>query len=119
VPAYDDAAGVTGAFNLNILARMNRELNADFDLNAFEHVALWNMGCSRIEMHLRSTRDQTVTIGGRAITFTAGETIHTENSRKFTPLTLRDMARQAGWRIAELVTDPDNLFAEAVLIPAK
>lgn len=119
VPAYDDAAGVTGAFNLNMLARMNRELNADFDLNAFEHVALWNMGFSRIEMHLRSTCDQTVTIGGRAITFAAGETIHTENSRKFTPLTLRDMARQAGWRIAELVTDPDNLFAEAVLIPAR
>ena len=84
IRAYDDAAGVTAAFNKNILARLNRELGANFNLDAFRHRAYWNPQDSRIEMHLVSTVAQTVTIGGDRFTFTPGESIHTENSYKFT-----------------------------------
>lgn len=83
IPAYDDAAGVTAAFNLNLLTRINRELGADFDLSAFAHRAIWNDQASRIEMHLESLSDQQVKIGQDQFFFAAGETIHTENSRKF------------------------------------
>ena len=81
--AYNDAAGVTAAFNLNLLHRMNRELAADFDPDQFEHVAFWSEAEGRIEMHLRSKRAQTVHLDGIAIHFAEGETIHTENSHKF------------------------------------
>lgn len=99
IPAYDDAAGVTAAFNKNLLARINRELEATLDLDAFTHRAVWNAVESRIEMHLVSLRDQTVEIAGRPIAFAAGETIHTENSYKYDPDAFAAMAEKAGWRV--------------------
>ena len=89
--AYDDAAGVTAAFNLNVLARLNRDLDADFNLDAFAHRARWNAAESRIEMHLESLIPQTVQIAGGRIPFAQGETIHTENSHKFTDQALEDL----------------------------
>ena len=95
--AYDDAQGVTAAFNLNILARLNRELDANFDLDKFQHQSRWNAADSRMEMHLVSASTQTVYIpantAGRALTlqFAPGETIHTENSYKFTPESLHTL----------------------------
>jgi L-histidine Nalpha-methyltransferase len=103
--AYNDAEGVTARFNLNLLARMNRELGADFDLAAFEHNAFFNREKSRIEMHLASTRDQTVRINGAAIDFRAGETIHTENSYKYTVKSFRALARKNGWSPVKVFTD--------------
>jgi uncharacterized SAM-dependent methyltransferase len=100
VPAYDDAQGVTAAFNKNVLARINRELGGDFDLKAFDHRAVWNTAESRMEMHLVSRLDQSVHVGGRAIGFSAGETIHTENSYKYRPDLFASMAQTAGWRVA-------------------
>lgn len=113
--AYDDAQGVTAAFNLNLLARLNREADADFDLAAFRHRALWNAPASRVEMHLESLRAQKVRIAGRAISFDAGETIHTENSYKFTAESLSATAASAGWHVAGVLTDPEALFAVAIL----
>ena len=113
--AYDDAQGVTAAFNLNLLTRLNREAGADFDLSAFRHKAVWNDAAQRVEMHLESLRAQEVRIAGKPITFAAGETIHTENSHKFSPETLSAMASRAGWEIAGILTDPDELFAVAML----
>ncbi len=95
--AYDDADGVTAQFNLNLLARINRELSADFDLDAFSHRAFYNSERRRIEMHLVSARRQQVHIGGRAIEFAAGETIHTENSYKYTIESFGLLAQSAGW----------------------
>lgn len=107
VAAYDDRLGVTAAFNLNLLARMNRELGADFDLEAFDHKAVWNAAKSRIEMHLVSTRDQEVHVAGRAFAFAAGETLHTENSYKFTIEDFAEQAARAGWRLErEWTTTP-------------
>ncbi len=115
--AYDDAAGTTAAFNRNILARLNRDLGADFDLTGFHHRALWNPTHSRIEMHLESLRPQRAHIpansAGPALTVTlvAGETIHTENSYKFTPATLSSLLTDSGFTSTQLLTDPDHLFA--------
>ncbi|MEI2385156.1 L-histidine N(alpha)-methyltransferase [Breoghania sp. JC706] len=107
VPAYDDAQGVTAAFNLNLLARLNRELGADFDLDAFSHRAVWNEAQGRIEMHLVSKADQTAHLGGREITFAKGETIHTENSHKYSYDAIAALAAKAGWRIEKSwVSDP-------------
>ena len=116
--AYDDAQGVTAAFNLNLLARLNREAGADFDLAAFRHRAVWNASASRVEMHLESLRAQEVRIAGRTIAFAAGETIHTENSHKFTTESLAAMAAAAGWHVADVLTDPEALFAVAILRPS-
>ena len=91
--AYDDAAGVTAAFNLNLLHRLNRELGADFDVSAFRHRAVWNAEEERVEMHLESTRAQRAHLGGREIRFRAGETIHTENSHKYRPERLEALGR--------------------------
>ncbi|PTW59823.1 dimethylhistidine N-methyltransferase [Breoghania corrubedonensis] len=114
VPAYDDAQGVTAAFNLNLLARLNRELGADFVLDAFAHRAVWNEAESRMEMHLVSRKEQTVHLGGREIVFTEGETIHTENSHKYTYEAIAVLAAKAGWRIEESwVSDP---FPFAILL---
>lgn len=99
VRAYDDASGVTAAFNLNVLARANRELSADFDLGAFRHRALWNGERSRMEMHLVATRPMTAKIAGDTVRFQAGETIHTESSRKFTETMIQDLARESGWTL--------------------
>ncbi len=98
LPAYNDAAGVTAAFNLNLLRRLNREAGANFNLDHFRHDAVWNDRESRIEMHLISSRDQTVRIGGRSIVFREGESIHTENSYKHTPEKLVEIAARLGGR---------------------
>ncbi len=115
VAAYDDAQGVTAAFNRNLLVRANRELDADFDLEAFEHRVVWNAERSRMEMHLRAKRQTVVHLGGTAIPFEAGETIHTESSRKFTPDSLTAMAEAAGWRVALVQHGPDPAVALALL----
>ena len=117
IAAYDDAAGVTAAFNKNILARLNRELGADFDLDAFRHRAYWNPQDSRIEMHLQSLGAQTVTIAGRRITFTPGESIHTENSYKFTERALRELLHDSGYSSPEWFQDADHHFAVALAYP--
>jgi dimethylhistidine N-methyltransferase len=116
--AYDDAEGVTARFNLNLLTRMNREIGADFRTDRFAHRAVWNAEDSRIEMHLVSREAQEVQIAGRPIAFAEGETIHTENSRKYTEAQLTDLARQTGWRIDSFLTDPDRYFAVSILTPA-
>jgi len=99
--AYDDAQGVTAAFNLNVLTRLERELGARIDPSSFEHLAVWNDAQSRIEMHLVSTRPQTVTIDGHSFEFAAGETIHTENCHKFTLEHVHEMASEAGWQVTD------------------
>ncbi len=111
VAAYDDAAGVTAAFNLNLLVRLNREGGADFDLGGFRHQAVWNAEAERIEIHLVSLRDQGVAFGGRRIAFAAGETIHTEDSHKYRPDGFRALAAEAGWREEALWTDEAGLFS--------
>ena len=111
VPAYDDAQGVTAAFNLNVLARLNREAAADFNLAAFAHRAIWNDAESRMEMHLQSLTDQVVSVGGQTIAFAEGETIHTENSYKHALPAFEALARDAGWTTVHVWTDPAGLFA--------
>ena len=103
--AYDDAAGVTAQFNLNLLARINRELAADFDVDKFSHRAFYNSERRRIEMHLVSGRRQTVNIAGHLIEFAAGETIHTENSYKYTIESFGLLAQSAGWTPIKAWTD--------------
>ena len=115
LPAYNDASGVTADFNLNILARLNREAGADFDLSAFSHTAVWNDAESRIEMHLVSARAQAVRVGGHRITFRAGETIHTENSYKWTVDDFVGLAGQAGWSSMQVWKDPEALFSVHLL----
>lgn len=109
--AYDDAEGVTAAFNRNLLARANRELGADFDLDAFAHVALWNGELGRIEMHLESLRDQEVRVAGERLRFRAGERIHTENSYKYELEQFAALAGSAGLGLVEVWTDPERLFS--------
>jgi L-histidine N-alpha-methyltransferase len=115
IPAYDDAAGVTAAFNRNLLVRLNREASANFDTSAFRHEARWNDRDSRIEMHLVSLRDQTVTLAGTPIAFAEGETIHTENSYKHTPDRLLALVRDAGWVPQKRWTDPAGRFGHFLL----
>jgi len=103
--AYDDAAGVTAQFNLNLLTRINRELGADFDRDAFSHRAFYNNERRRIEMHLVSGRRQKVNIAGQVIEFAAGETIHTENSYKYTIESFGLLAQSAGWTPVAAWTD--------------
>ncbi|ATQ41810.1 L-histidine N(alpha)-methyltransferase [Caulobacter mirabilis] len=113
--AYDDAAGVTAAFNLNLLVRANRELGAGFDLDAFAHEARWNAEASRIEMHLRALQPTSATIDGESFRFAPGETIHTESSYKYTPEGVAALAERGGWRTKQLWTDPKGWFALALL----
>jgi dimethylhistidine N-methyltransferase len=115
VAAYDDALGVTAAFNKNVLARINRELGGDFDLDGFVHRARWNAAESRVEMHLESLRDQDVVVGGRRFTFAAGETFHTENSYKFTLEGLSRLAGSAGWRLERVWASAHPAFAVVLL----
>jgi dimethylhistidine N-methyltransferase len=115
VPAYDDAAGVTAAFNLNLLVRINRELGGDFALDRFAHEARWNAELGRIEMHLVSRADQEVRIGPRRFAFRAGETIHTENSHKYTLDEFRALAAETGYRPRAAWTDPAGLFSVHML----
>jgi dimethylhistidine N-methyltransferase len=109
--AYNDARGVTAGFNLNLLARINRELGADFDLSAFRHRAFYDKAAGRIEMHLESVKAQAVTISGRAIRFREGETIHTENSYKYSLREFQELARAAGLAPVECWTDAERLFS--------
>ena len=109
--ACNDAAGVTAQFNLNLLARINRELGADFDLDAFEHHAFFNRELSRIEMHLASTRRQKARVCGMTFEFRAGETIHTENSYKYTMGSFAALVRGSGWASLAHWTDPDRYFS--------
>ena len=115
IPAYDDAAGVTAAFNRNLLVRLNREAGADFDLMAFRHDARWNDAESRIEMHLVSLRDQSVRLGDGLVRFAEGESIHTENSYKHTPERLLGIARDAGWAMLRQWTDPAGRIGHFLL----
>lgn len=109
--AYNDAQGVTAAFNLNLLARANRELGADFDLDAFWHSAFYNAAEGRIEMHLVSRKLQRVTLDGESYELEEGLAIHTENSYKFTIAGLRRLAEQAGFRPEAVWTDPQRRFS--------
>lgn len=98
--AYNDAAGITAAFNLNLLARLNRELDADFDLTRFSHYAFYNPLAGRIEMHLRSLIEQTVFVSGQRFHFEQGETLHTEHAYKFRCDEFSAIAEKAGWHLA-------------------
>jgi dimethylhistidine N-methyltransferase len=109
--AYNDSEGVTAKFNLNVLARINRQLGAKFDLASFEHHAFFNRGRSRIEMHLASLKRQRVKVCGECIDFRAGETIHTESSYKYTLESFGALARGAGWSPLAVWTDADNYFS--------
>jgi dimethylhistidine N-methyltransferase len=113
--AYNDRAGVTAAFNLNLLARINREAEGDFDLAKFAHRAVWNALEGRVEMHLQSLGDQTVTAAGRIFAFVDGETIHTENSCKFSRARFLALARRGGWRLIEDWTRSSPAFATFLL----
>ena len=113
--AYDDGAGVTAAFNLNLLERINRELGADFDLGAWRHRAFYNADLGRVEMHLVSTQDQGVQVCGERFDFTAGETIHTENSYKYSVADFQVVARRAGFLPKAVWTDPADLFSVHLL----
>lgn len=109
--AYDDAAGITAQFNLNLLERINLELDADFVLEHWQHKAFYNDTLGRIEMHLVSTQHQTVTIGQAKFGFAAGETIHTENSYKYSSDEFIKLAKRAGFESEALWFDPAKLFS--------
>jgi dimethylhistidine N-methyltransferase len=109
--AYNDAQGVTGAFNLNILRHINRELAADFNLDHFSHRAFYNEAKGRIEMHLLSCRKQTVRIGGETFELQDGETLHTENSYKYSVEEFQALAQQAHFEAVAVWTDPEQLFS--------
>ena len=109
--AYNDAAGVTAKFNLNLMVRMNRELGTNFDLAAFDHRAIYNRELSRIEMHLISKRPQMVRVCGRSISFTTGESIHTENSYKYSIPRFYNLARANGWTPLTTWTDSERMFS--------
>ena len=109
--AYNDARGVTARFNMNLLARINRELGADFDLRRFRHYAFYNAPLGRVEMHLVSLVRQAVRIGRHRFEFDAGETIHTENSYKYSVEEFRALAAEAGFRGAKLWQDRQGLFS--------
>ena len=109
--AYNDAAGVTAAFNKNILTHINRRFGADFDTDAFAHKALYNAAAGRIEMHLISKRPQVVHLGGRAITFNEGEGIHTESSYKYSIAGFKQLLSEAGLELTDMWTDSNEYFA--------
>jgi len=115
--AYDDPLGVTAAFNLNLLGRINRELGGDFDLRQFEHVALFNEAAGSIEMHIRSKREQVVRLRSEevSVVFGKGETVWTESCRKYTHKSIGDLAVASGFRIEAQWTDEEWPFAETLL----
>jgi dimethylhistidine N-methyltransferase len=118
LPAYDDAAGVTAAFNLNLLERINKELDGTFDLSAFEHRVRYDMVEHRIEMHLLATRASRVRVLGRSFEFAAGESIHTENSYKFSVAEFAERAASVGLGVARQWTDERGWFAVVALARA-
>ena len=109
--AYNDAQGITADFNLNLLSRINRELDADFDLNGFRHDAFFNDAASRVEMHLVSTADQSVRVAGQAFGFSEGESIHTECSYKYSVPGFQALVREAGFEPEQVWTDEGRLFS--------
>ena len=117
--AYNDSAGVTAEFNLNMLANLNQILNANFDLGQFEHRAFYNDVCHRIEMHLVSQIGQVVQIDSEQISFRAGEAIWTESSYKYTLSSFAALAADAGYQVAQVWTDPRNYFSVQYLVPTK
>jgi len=117
--AYNDAAGVTARFNLNVLARINHELGGNFNLSAFTHRAIYNRERHRIEMHLISRVSQTVRILGRSFAFRAGESIHTESSYKYSLERFNALARGSGWTPRVCWTDPDKLFSVHELVASE
>lgn len=113
--AYNDSAGVTAQFTLNLLRRMNDELDANFDLAGFDHDASYNPAVGRIEIYLRSCRNQAATVAGRRFAFAEGERIHAEYSYKYDPAGIADLAGRGDFEVARLWTDPAELFAVAYL----
>jgi L-histidine N-alpha-methyltransferase len=111
LPAYDDRQGVTAAFNLNLLTRINRELGGDFSPEGFAHEARWNEAESAVEMHLVSLCKQEVTVDGQGFAFQAGETIHTESSRKYDIRSFVDFVEDGRWRVSAIWSDSDRRFA--------
>lgn len=109
--AYNDKAGVTAAFNLNLLERINRELDGDIPTAAFRHLAIWNDRLARIEMHIEATRDVRFTVAGEHFAMSAGDTIHTENSHKFGPRDARLLLRAGDWTMRCEWTAPGDAFA--------
>jgi L-histidine N-alpha-methyltransferase len=109
--AYDDATGITAAFNLNLLRRINAELDGDIPIEAFRHRAVWDDAKSRIEMHLEALRDVAFTVAGARFAFAAGATIHTENSHKYGHRDSRLLLRAAGWGVVSEWTDPHQWFS--------
>jgi dimethylhistidine N-methyltransferase len=118
VPAYDDSEGVTAAFNLNLLTRINRELDGTFDLAKFAHEAIYNAEAGRMEIYITSRADQEVSVLGRRFAFAEGERIHTENSHKYALADITAMAEAAGWTHAQAWVDDDNLFSLNMLTQA-
>jgi L-histidine N-alpha-methyltransferase len=118
IPAYDDGLGVTAAFNLNLLVRINRELGGEFDPHAFRHRAIYDQVIGRVEMHLESRRDQTVAIRdlGIEVSFAAGETIHTESSYKFDREQIAGLAKETGFELRQVWTDSQERFASNLLV---
>ncbi len=114
--AYNDSAGVTARFNLNLLVRINRELGGNFDLSAFAHRAFYNRDKHRIEMHLVSQKRQKVRMLGTSFSFRSGETIHTENSYKYSTERFRSLAARAGWEVRKSWTDPARMFSVHALV---
>ncbi|MDP4550048.1 L-histidine N(alpha)-methyltransferase [Alkalihalobacillus macyae] len=109
--AYNDNEGITAKFNLNMLTHLNRELGADFNLNQFEHYAFYNAELGRVEMHLVSMEEQVVTIGNESILFNNHETIHTENSYKYSISEFQQLASSSGFVLEKTWTDPNELFS--------
>jgi L-histidine N-alpha-methyltransferase len=118
IPAYDDPIGVTAAFNLNLLARINRELDADIPLDAFEHLARFNPDARSVEMHLRAKRPVRATIraAGLTVEFLQGETIWTESSHKYLPGEVGPLAADAGFEFTKQWLDDEWGFAESLLV---
>ena len=112
--AYNDRRGITAAFNRNILVRINRELGADFDLDQFIHRAIYDAVNGRIEMHLVSRRDQIVRVGGVPFFFVSGESIHTENSHKYSLTALTDLAKAGGFAVERVWTEPAPIFQRGI-----
>jgi uncharacterized SAM-dependent methyltransferase len=115
IAAYDDSAGVTAAFNKNILVRINRELGADIDLGTFDHRAVWNAAEERIEMHLVSRAKQSISIADTTFDYARGETIHTENSHKYRLEDFSALAADAGWRVVRAWVSASPAFAVLLL----
>ncbi|MDV7338536.1 L-histidine N(alpha)-methyltransferase [Terasakiella sp. A23] len=115
IPAYDDAQGVTADFNLNLLTRINRELDGTIDVAKFRHRAIWNDEKSRIEMHLESQEDQSFEVAGQGFRLSKGQSIHTENSRKFRRSELEQLTSDNGWNMVRYETDENDYFAVMLL----